>query len=314
MFLIDAQCIKDLFFLSDSLWSTKYLWTTMTSIDMVAVPFYAFILIELCSPGHASTKKIIRDLTPFIILPILYICTGIDLFYIVEVVWAAIYGFGYAVWTIFAIKRYNTFLKQQFSYNENINLDWLRSILVFFIGNLCLWFVDCSIINVDIECIYLIGSLILWMALCYFIYRHKNVIDELKTMPNGYDHKETDDPVEGDDNHESKMSIMIKRLFDDEKVYLNPNLKLADIAIMVGSNRTYVSRFFNAEQNSSFFDFVNGYRIKMAVELLKNSDEKIEVIAVKVGFNSRQAFHRVFYKSMGITPERYRTRFLSGKE
>lgn len=76
---------------------------------------------------------------------------------------------------------------------------------------------------------------------------------------------------------------------------------------MVGSNRTYVSRFFNAEQNSTFFDFVNGYRVRMATSLLRETDEKIEVIAERVGFNSSQAFHRVFSKTIGQTPAKFRS-------
>ena len=104
------------------------------------------------------------------------------------------------------------------------------------------------------------------------------------------------------------MSINIRKLFDEETVFLHPNRKLADVAAKVGSNRTYVSRFFNSEQNTTFFDFVNGYRVAYAEELLKTSDEKIEIIAEKSGFNSRQAFHRVFSKIKGETPEKFRCR------
>ena len=103
------------------------------------------------------------------------------------------------------------------------------------------------------------------------------------------------------------MSKKILRLFDEQQIYLNPNLKLSDIASVVGSNRTYVSRFFNAEQNSTFFDFVNGYRVRMATSLLRETDEKIEVIAERVGFNSSQAFHRVFSKTIGQTPGKFRS-------
>lgn len=180
MLLIAVQSIKDVFFLSDKLYSSSQLWTAVTSVDMIAVPFYAFILMELCNPGMTSARLIAIEIAPFVVLPVLYLSTGIEAFYDIEVAWAAIFGLSYAIWTIFAIRRYNSRPKQQFSYVENINLDWLRIILVFFFAILSLWIVGCRYINIDAESVYLLGSLIMWMFLCYFIYRHKSVISELK--------------------------------------------------------------------------------------------------------------------------------------
>ena len=302
MLLIALQSLKDMFFLSDELYSSKHLWKAVTSVDMVAVPFYAFILMELCNPGMTSWRMIALQLAPFVVLPTLYLITGIGTFYDIEVAWAAVYGLAYAFWTIFAIRRYNRRLKQQFSYVDNINLDWLRVILVFFFAILSLWIADCLYINIDVESVYLLGSLFMWMFLCYFIYRHESVIRDLKAMA----HDDAPAPASPSDDA-PEISRRILRLFDEEKIFLNPNLKLSDIASMAGSNRTYISRFFNAEQNTTFFDFVNGYRVRMAVELLMETEEKIEVIAERVGFNSRQAFHRVFSKTIGQTPEKFRS-------
>lgn len=299
MVIIEIGCVKDLFFLSEPVYKIRHLWTVMTALDMVAVPLYVFVLKELCRPGSVTRKTVFWQIAPFVVLPALYIITSLSLFYIIEVVWAAAYGLFYAVWTIFAIPRYNRLLKQQFSYEENINLEWLKSILAFFFLILSLWILDSVFISIDIEAVYLVAAMVQWMFLGYFIYRHETVIGELRA------------PEEITDDHlseESQMSINIRKLFDEEKVFLNPNLKLADVAAKVGSNRTYVSRFFNSEQNTTFFDFVNGYRVAYAEELLKTSDEKIEIIAEKSGFNSRQAFHRVFSKIKGETPEKFRCR------
>lgn len=296
MLIIALQCIKDVFVLPDALYDSTRLWSVITAVDMVAVPFYAFILMELCRPGFVSARLMVLHILPFMVLPALYIITGRDLFYAIEVVWAGIYGVSYAIWTIFAIKRYNVRLRQQYSFEENINLDWLRIILVFFFVILSIWIADCIVINVNIENVYMICSLVMGVFLCYFINRHENVIRDLRTPA-----AEECIVVE-----ESEMSVRITRLFEEEHVYLNPNLKLTDIALMIGSNRTYVSRFFNAEKNTTFFDYVNGYRIRRAEELLRNTDEKIEVIAELAGFNSRQALHRVFSKTRGVTPEKYR--------
>ncbi|MDE7101427.1 MAG: AraC family transcriptional regulator, partial [Bacteroidales bacterium] len=135
-----------------------------------------------------------------------------------------------------------------------------------------------------------------WMFICYFIYKHESVVEELKAIPQ----------VQDNESEESDIALKIMALFENDKVYLNPNLRLSDIASLVGTNRTYVSRFFNNECKVSFFDFVNGYRVNLAKSILKESSDKIDSIAEKTGFNSRQSFYRVFTKIVGMPPEKYR--------
>ena len=50
MTVIGMQSIKDLFFIDESLYAAPATWGAITAVDMVAVPLYAFILIELCRP------------------------------------------------------------------------------------------------------------------------------------------------------------------------------------------------------------------------------------------------------------------------
>lgn len=99
----------------------------------------------------------------------------------------------------------------------------------------------------------------------------------------------------------------MRKLFVEDRIFLNPRLKLSDVADMAGTNRTYVSQFFNCNNGASFFDYVNKLRVEYACELLKSSSENIETIALKSGFNSIATFHRVFSKFCGCTPAKYRT-------
>ena len=38
---------------------------------------------------------------------------------------------------------------------------------------------SCFVINVDFDDLYMVLSLAIWMFICYFVYRHESVIDEL---------------------------------------------------------------------------------------------------------------------------------------
>lgn len=299
MLVIGLQCVKDLFFIPFHSGELSTDWMVMTTSDMVAIPLYAFILIDLCRPGTLTWRKIVLHELSFIVPMVLFVTTHISLFYYIEVAWACIYGFGYAVWTIRTIPRYHALLKQRFSYDENINLNWLRIILGSFSVILSLWLVDCLIINLGIEAIYLMSSLVLWMFIAYFIYKHESVLEELSV----------DVKAEVPNDCEKELSVIgrqITLLFERDGIWLNPNLKLSDIAKAVGTNRTYVSVFFNTEAKSTFYDFVNRYRIEHACRLLENSSDSLKLIAEQSGFNSQQSFIRVFSKIKGMTPSEHR--------
>lgn len=304
MLLIGLQYTKDLFFLEPILDTNTFQWMVVASTDMVAVPFYAFILIELCRPGTLSLRTMALHELPFVVLPLLFITTGKPAIYYINVSWAGIYGTYYAVWTIIMIPRYHRLLTQRFSYQENINLNWLRIIMISFFVILSLWILDCFVISYSIEAVYMMGSLVIWMFICYFIYKHESVMDELVEVVLPVEEEEaTEDVCECDDD---SLRARIQRLFEVEQIYLNPQLKLSDVAKLVGSNRTYVSRVFNGSHGKTFFEYVNEYRVNYAMNLLQTTSERIEIIAERSGFNSRQSFHRVFVKVVGCTPEKYR--------
>ena len=147
----------------------------------------------------------------------------------------------------------------------------------------------------------MLGSLVIWMFICYFIYRHESVIDELRENPGVQSGEEEEaDAIAG-------LNGKMRKLFIEDMIFLNPRLKLSDVADMAGTNRTYVSQFFNRNNGASFFDYVNKQRVEYACELLKSSSENIETIALKSGFNFIATFHRVFSKFCGCTPAKYRS-------
>lgn len=306
MCVLGLQCLKDLFFLYDDSGIDTYVWHLMSSTDMIAVPLYAFILVELCRPMSLTLRSMILQELTFIIPIILFSITHNYIFYYITVIWAALYGFGYAGWTIFTIPKYHSLLKQRFSYDENINLNWLRVILGSFAIILSLWIIDCLIVNLDIEALYMGGSLIIWMFICYFIYKHESVIEELTENGSASLSSSAATPDDGQPDM-SEIGRRITDLFFKEKIYLNPNLKLSDIAIAIGTNRTYVSTFFNKEAGCTFYDYVNKLRIDHSSVLLRTTRESLNIIAEKSGFNSPQSFIRVFNKYKGISPTKYRS-------
>lgn len=128
----------------------------------------------------------------------------------------------------------------------------------------------------------------------FFLYKHESVIEELGEMD------EDEVAVGSEEISLSGLEKELNKLFIEEKLYLNPQLKLSDVARQVGTNRTYLSRFFNQEKQMTFFDYVNNLRVEHAVGLLQKSNLRLNVIAEQSGFNSISTFRRVLPLSNNV--------------
>lgn len=114
---------------------------------------------------------------------------------------------------------------------------------------------------------------------------------------------------EQDLQQEAAFAERMHMLFERDCVYLNPRLRLTELANLLGTNRTYLSQFINQCCDSSFYDFVNDYRIHHAKLLLHSTDDNLDVIAMKSGFNSLSTFRRAFMQREGKSPTEYRVSY-----
>lgn len=113
-------------------------------------------------------------------------------------------------------------------------------------------------------------------------------------------------PEELNLQQEAAFAERMYLLFEKEHVYLNPRLRLSELAMLLGTNRTYLSQYFNQNCESTFYDFVNDYRIHHAKLLLHSTDDTLETIAMNSGFNSLSTFRRAFVQREGMSPIEFR--------
>ena len=103
----------------------------------------------------------------------------------------------------------------------------------------------------------------------------------------------------------------LERLLGEEELYKNPDLRITDIAFLLGTNRTYVSRTINEEMQTNFCDWVNGFRIEYVKGIMEDPEHhnlSMLQIAEMSGFSSLSAFYRVFKAKEGMAPGKYRER------
>ncbi len=113
----------------------------------------------------------------------------------------------------------------------------------------------------------------------------------------------------GEEEAEALLAAL-NELMGEERLYLNPNLSLAQLAKKVGNLQTTVSQVINERLDKSFNHYVNEYRIAHAKHLLVSETHlNMDLVAERSGFNSNSTFFAAFKKIAGQTPAGYRTAF-----
>ncbi|MNO58625.1 Regulatory protein SoxS [compost metagenome] len=89
--------------------------------------------------------------------------------------------------------------------------------------------------------------------------------------------------------------------------YHNP-IRLSELAATVPMSEGQFCRFFKSMTRQTPMDYINSYRIRQAIELLREPDRKISDIALEVGYDNISYFIRVFRKIMNCSPSEFRKR------
>jgi AraC-like DNA-binding protein len=98
-------------------------------------------------------------------------------------------------------------------------------------------------------------------------------------------------------------------LMQTQKPYLNSELGLSDLAMMLQLNTYELSYLINAGFENNFYGFVNSYRVEESKTLLnspKHQHLSMIGIAFEAGFNSKTAFNTAFKKMTGLSPSEFK--------
>ena len=115
---------------------------------------------------------------------------------------------------------------------------------------------------------------------------------------------------------DEKIQSPIQKLtnyFNEEKPFLDPKLKQEDILIRLDTNAKALLKLLKEHGYENFNAFLNYYRVneaKLLIEMPENNNLKMEAIANKAGFGTRQSFYNAFETNTGLTPAFYRSKVL----
>lgn len=96
-------------------------------------------------------------------------------------------------------------------------------------------------------------------------------------------------------------------LMESQKLYLNSELKLNDVADAMNTNRNLISNCINSQRGCSFSQFVSTYRVEHAKDLIRRQpDIKISEVWMQSGFSTEGSFFRTFKAFTGMTPSEFK--------
>ena len=104
-----------------------------------------------------------------------------------------------------------------------------------------------------------------------------------------------------------KIAEKVEQAMKTKSLYLKPELSLKHLAAEVAEKPNYVSQALNQKLNSSFFDYVNGYRIEYSKQLISEKKLPIIEVAFASGFNAKSSFYKAFKMKTGLTPKQFAT-------
>lgn len=111
------------------------------------------------------------------------------------------------------------------------------------------------------------------------------------------------------DDYLKQLDIKVRQVVLNEKAFLDPNFKISDLAIRVKVSRYYLSQYFTYIHNMNFREYINYLRIKDILENIENHNDRNEITANELffqsAFNSKASFFKSFKSVTGMTPIEY---------
>lgn len=217
--------------------------------------------------------------------------------------------FYYFYWSLRIYRNYKFWAENQYSNLYEVELQWLRNFLWFFMIGAVV-----HLINTIIDKVYDLPfdqdyywQLFTVVTIMYVGFsgltqeQNKNIHfeEENKTSENV---KEEEKPLADEEN---KLKEKLLTFMESQKPFLNPDLTLRQLAVLMHSNTSVLSGVINQGFGKNFNDFINEYRVQSFQEAVKDEKNKnltLVAIAYDCGFNSKATFHRAIKKFTGNVP------------
>ena len=205
------------------------------------------------------------------------------------------------------IRQHKARLHSYFSNTYENEITWFPTLRISFFLTLISAFVYFSVQRYSTLDLWLIPAISHTLLSIFFwiIGYYGNLQNEIKLhIPEntaGMDNATISDEIFVDIDKKMEESMSAQMIF------LKEDLTLPELARHIGTNRSYLSRYFNEHLKQSYSLYINAKRIEYACKLMLESEEDLVLSAIyeKCGFNSNASFYRWFKDICKMSPQKY---------
>lgn len=251
-------------------------------------------------------------------------------------------GIGYSVATVRFLRRHRLLVENSYSNTARVNLRWLLGLTVSAFG---IWLLATTLRVNDMGALLRDEQISLAMALLIYaigymglrqpeVFRYEtaeypvpvmsDVVQPLPmpahagppaagtpTAPPGEPESPTPRYERSGltDAEATRLKTSLLAVMESERLWKNSELTLAHLAARLRTTPHKLSEVLNSEVGQTFYDFVNGYRVREVQRRIREGEAralKILALALDAGFASKSTFNEAFKKHTGQTPSNFR--------
>lgn len=276
--------------------------------DITAIPLCALFVVTLTYTHWLTVKRLVLNLLPYACGFAAYALTRSEIVFYAALICVPICYAGVMLpFILHGLKLYNKAIDDNYSYRENINIGWLRTIVWLFVIDLGFCIFLYAHISVLLFVLYYAYCLAMWI----YIIAKVNSYERPKWLPESDVQLPPTDKVVADAVPIDKIGAKLDAVIVSDESFMNPHLTMQDVAARIGTNRTYLSKYLNRQRHITFYDYVNAIRLGYAERMIVETPEKISYISEECGFSHYSTFVRAFRAKYGCTPVEYRHKVIS---
>jgi AraC-like DNA-binding protein len=237
-------------------------------------------------------------------------------------------GLAYSVATVLHVRRHQRLVENSYSNTTRVNLRWLLGLSAATAG---IWLLATTLRITDLSARLRDGHISLAMSVLVYaigymglrqpeVFRYETaeypvvklppvaspppvLPDEAEASIPRYERSGLGD-VEAERLKSSLLVVM-----ERERPWKDSELTLADLAAQLNSTPHKLSEVLNSQLGQTFYDFVNGYRVREVQRRIKAGEAralKMLALAMDAGFASKSTFNQAFKKHTSQTPSDFR--------
>lgn len=108
---------------------------------------------------------------------------------------------------------------------------------------------------------------------------------------------------------QNELRDNFEKLMREQRPFLKQGITIEDVALMLATNRTYISRMLHDEYGCTFPEYMTERRLEFAKQfMLEHPLEIQEEVAFQSGFANAPIFNKKFREQEGLTPREWLTR------